>query len=155
MVDAELGRLQGVEPPCSPGCFACCCYEVEATRDEALLLASHVLAGHPVDAGRLAEQGRRERNSPLWLRPAAPDNRCVFLDAEGRCGVYDDRPSACRKLLVASPPEECGRPGGIPRPITIPLAELAISAALSLPGCGLSSLPTGLAQALVDSRSAS
>ena len=34
-------------------------------------------------------------------------NPCPFLDGEGACGVYPDRPMTCRMYLASSPPEFC------------------------------------------------
>ena len=121
---------------------------MEVTRDEAELLAAVVAEGLPIDRERLARQAARPRGAAAWRDPGDPDNRCVFLDDDGACRVYPRRPSACRRLLVVSPPAEC-RPGGAPVPITIPLAELAISAALSFPGNHFTALAKGLSAELV------
>jgi hypothetical protein len=64
----------------------------------------------------------------------------VFLGPTGTCTVYADRPASCRKLLVVSDPVECSTPEGAVQPITIPLAEVLLSTALSLPGASHLSL---------------
>ena len=68
----HAGRLQ-----CGRGCADCCVdgiavFEVEAER---------IRRAHP----QLLEQGRPRR-------PGA----CAFLDADGACRIYDDRPYVCR-----------------------------------------------------------
>ncbi len=149
LVTQAVAELHGATPTCARGCAACCHYEVEVTRDEAELLARVVADGLEIDRARLARQAARSRRGPTWSELAVEENRCVFLGREDECRVYPHRPAACRRLLVVSPAVECGRPGGTPRPITIPVAELVISAALSLPGNAYTSLPKGVAAELV------
>ncbi len=147
LVDAELAKAKSIAAACAKGCAHCCKVEVEVTNDEAELLAQLVGAGHPIDRERLARQAAREPKSPAWSAPNA-DNRCVFLKADETCGIYAQRPNVCRKVLVVTPPEECALPDGKPHPITIPLAELVISVALSLPGNGPATMAKGLASGL-------
>ncbi len=148
LIGRAVAEVKGVTPTCKLGCSACCHFEVEVTRDEAELLAAVVVSGVAIDRERLARQAARQRGDPAWAALVAPENRCVFLGDEGECRVYAHRPSACRRLLVASPAVECGRPGGAPVPITIPVAELVVSAALSLPGNHFTSLAKGVAAEL-------
>ena len=73
----ELAAAHGARLNCRLGCSACCVdgvtvFEVEAER---------IRRGH---AGLLAEGS-----------PHAP-GACAFLDAEGACRVYDERPYVCR-----------------------------------------------------------
>lgn len=49
----------------------------------------------------------------------ALDLPCPFLSADNRCGVYADRPLACRTHFVLSPPEECEASGVNERHITL------------------------------------
>jgi len=149
LVTRALADVKGVTPSCQRGCAACCHYEVEVTRDEAELLAAVVAHGLPIDRARLARQAARERGGAEWGALVTPDNRCVFLGEDDACRAYGHRPSACRRLLVVSPPVECGRPGGAPRPVTIPVVELIISTTLSLPGAAYTSLAKGVSAELV------
>jgi hypothetical protein len=149
LVSNALAELQGVSPTCQRGCAACCHYEVEVTRDEAELLAGVVVAGLEIDRARLARQAARSRRDAAWGALAVEENRCVFLGDDEACRAYAQRPAACRRLLVVSPAVECGRPGGEPRPVTIPMAELAISTALSIPGNSYTSLAKGLTAELI------
>jgi len=149
LVTKAVAELQGVTPTCTRGCAACCHYEVEVTRDEAELLARVVVDGLEVDRARLARQADRSRGGPAWAELAVDENRCVFLGGGDECRVYPHRPAACRRLLVVSPAVECGRQGGQPRPVTIPVAELVISTALSLPDNAFTSLAKGVTAELV------
>ena len=148
LVARELSRLPSIRPTCARGCSACCSFEVEVTGDEADLLAERIEAGLPVDRARLALQAARRRRDPAWAVPGDPANRCVMLGDDGACRAYAYRPAACRKLLVVSPPIECARAGGAPSPITIPRAELAVAAALAMPGATFGSLSSLLTAAL-------
>lgn len=40
-------------------------------------------------------------------RPIDYNRPCVFLDAQERCTIYEDRPSECGAAFVYSPPEAC------------------------------------------------
>ena len=64
---------------CARGCDACCAPGLSVLPVEAERLARH-LEQHPPVAGAL---GRRA-------------DRCVFLDDDGACGVYEARPLLCR-----------------------------------------------------------
>ncbi len=64
---------------CARGCHACCAPGLTVLPVEAERLARH-LEDHPVVQGTLG------------LRP----DRCVFLDGDGACGVYEARPLLCR-----------------------------------------------------------
>jgi hypothetical protein len=76
---ARLARVHRDRLQCRRGCASCCVddltvFEVEANR---------IRVAH---AGLLAE-GRPH-----------PPGACAFLDGEGACRVYDDRPYVCRTL---------------------------------------------------------
>ncbi len=153
-VDQETEAAGKIPASCKKGCAFCCHLEVETTGDEAELLAKLVRSGKVVDRARVLAQAARSRQGAEWAERLAA-NRCVFLAADSSCGIYADRPSACRKLLVASPASECETAEGRPTPITIPMAELFISVALSLPGNGNVSLAKGLAAHLARTAGAS
>ena len=108
LVDDEIAQGDNIEVSCKKGCSACCHMEVEITNYEAEILKSLVQAGHPIDRDRLQQQSTRAVQDPLWregVRNAT--NRCVFLDKDGACGIYENRPVMCRRHSVTSPPENC------------------------------------------------
>ncbi len=153
MLHRLLGQAMrdlGPQPPsCRAGCGACCHLEVEITRDEGELLARHAKEqGLELDLPRLKAQAARARLDPAWRRMAVPENRCVFLEEDGNCGVYEDRPASCRKLLVVNPPSECMSADGEMQPITIPMAEVVLSTMVSLPETEFLSLPKAVLAAL-------
>ncbi len=148
LMEEAMAPSLGAPTTCSRGCSACCHLEVEITRDEGELLASLVRQGHPIDRARLEEQASRERRSAAWASLVSPENRCVMLGDDGACTVYASRPSACRKLVVLSHPIECATLGGKPEPFVVPLAELVLSTALSLPDNPYASLSKSLLAAL-------
>jgi Fe-S-cluster containining protein len=152
LMDRELKAAVDLPVQCHRGCSGCCHYEVEITRDEAVVLRDLVLGGFPIDHDRLERQAARARKSPEWLRFGHPDNRCVFLTQEGACGIYEDRPAICRKHLVVTPVAACTTPGATVAPVQLLLAEILLSAELSLVGDGFGSLPRMLAEALREHR---
>lgn len=140
MLDKELKAASHLPLSCAKGCTACCHYEVEITQDEADLLHELVTEGFPVDRHRLEVQAARERKSPEWEKFFNPENRCVFLDADGACGIYEHRPSICRKHIVTSPPESCSQSGAQVWPVQVLFAEILLSAALSITGANYASM---------------
>lgn len=75
---------------------------------------------------------------------------CVFLGEDGSCSVYEDRPSACRALLVASDPEFCRTAEQSTQVLAIinPQVELLVSAAQSADDSGCNLLAARLWEAL-------
>ena len=148
LLEAELKNSAHLPRSCTKGCGACCHLEVEITQDEGELLAQLILEGHKIDHTRLALQAGRERKGAAWTERVTPANRCVFLDDSDSCGIYESRPGVCRKVLVTSAPADCADPGAVAQPILIPLAELILSTALSLPGNSFSSISKSVSQGL-------
>jgi len=153
-VDAAQARFAALKPEviaqvrCGRGCAHCCRLWVGVTRDEADLLAA---SGVGPDPFRLEAQRHWTSPSDFIGRPRE-EASCVFLGPDGACGVYLDRPSICRAVLVASDPEFC-RGGGLATRITAvinPYAEVVVSAALTLDAEGDPPPPAGrhLAHAL-------
>lgn len=138
---------QGASVSCKKGCAACCRMLIPLSAPEAFALASAV-KGWPAERreaalSRLGDaRARLERAGLLTpLRELAESERqlgddtfepinhayyalrlpCPFL-VEESCSIYDDRPSACRELLVTSPAEWCQDPERNPvRSVPVPL----------------------------------
>lgn len=72
---------------CGPGCAACC---------EAHLAVSAIEAVQVVAALEALDPERREAVRARAGREAAGDPRCVMLDDDGLCAVYEARPLVCR-----------------------------------------------------------
>jgi uncharacterized protein len=140
LLDRETAIAAQFKVSCRKGCCGCCHYEVEVTSDEAALLADLVHAGCDIDRARLKTQAAREQRSPKWLEYMSVDNRCVFLDTDGACRVYANRPASCRKRVVTSPPEACTTRGATVLPLQLLLAEILVSAALSIPNTAFASI---------------
>lgn len=141
MMERELKVAEFIPVSCCRGCSGCCHYEVEITENEAAVLRDAVLNGLAIDHQRLALQAARERQSAEWKGFRGPNNRCVFLSEEGACRVYEDRPAICRKHLVTTPASACTTEGAHVAPIKILLAEILLSAELSIEGTQFASLP--------------
>ena len=151
MIDRETAGVarNAIAVSCRKGCTGCCHYEVEITGDEAAVLKKAMATrGITIALDRLALQAARERQSPAWHRFGSLDNRCVFLDETGACRLYEDRPSICRKHMVTSPAEACTTPDTQVSVVRVLLAEILLSAALSLEGTSYGSLPKMLQTAL-------
>ncbi|MHC9064045.1 YkgJ family cysteine cluster protein [Nitrospira sp. CMX1] len=130
----EVTRLaeEGSVPSCRKGCAACCRMLVPLSAPEAFAVYNWVRS-HPAEHQariiarfgetkvRLLSQGIWQRLSELCDASDAPSddaldeiNRryyglrlaCPFLEEEV-CTIYDERPAACRELLVTSPADRC------------------------------------------------
>ncbi|MCP9455652.1 MAG: YkgJ family cysteine cluster protein [Nitrospira sp.] len=125
---AEEGRCCS----CTKGCAACCRMLVPLSPPEAFRLME-VIRLLPIEqqdriVARLEQSKSLLRSHGIWQRlldvgaserplnddELAPLNEayyslrmpCPFLEDE-TCSIYNERPSACRELLVTSPPDYC------------------------------------------------
>jgi Fe-S-cluster containining protein len=92
---------------CAAGCAACCHARVDISKHEKRLLLAH-LKQHKItiDKERLAIQAQALREG-RWDQLPFADRKCVFLDAESRCSIYENRPLLCRRYFVTSEPRHC------------------------------------------------
>lgn len=108
MVEAEIAEGADVPVSCFKGCSACCHMEVEVTSYEADILKHIIEDGMSIDRLRLQQQSQRGLQDPAWREGLRNEtNKCVFLDHEGSCRIYDHRPVMCRRHSVTSPAENC------------------------------------------------
>jgi len=117
---------------CQKGCAACCRMMIPLSSPEAFALRDHVRSLSDEQQRRIAdrmaqaesvlkEQGlwpelveMGETTQPPGDEALEPVNRayyslrlpCPFLEHE-ICSIYEERPAACRELLVTSPAEWC------------------------------------------------
>lgn len=129
-VDVEIAGEGAIEVSCKKGCSACCHMEVEVTTYEAAILHKIIADGKVIDRERLQRQSLRTVGDDLWKKgPRLLENRCVFLNDEGACGIYENRPVMCRRHSVTTPAKNCET---LDATITIryfPRVDLLISAA--------------------------
>ncbi len=130
LVEKEIEQGAEIEISCKKGCSACCHMEVEITTYEAQILAKLIQDGHAIDHDRLQRQSERSLQDCQWKQgPRNPDSKCVFLNNEGACSIYEHRPVMCRRHSVTSPAKNCET---LDAPITLryfPRIDLLISAA--------------------------
>ena len=84
---AEVSERRRDDLSCGPGCSACC---------EAHLSVSAIEAAEVVRALDALAPERREALRARAGREAEGDPRCVMLDDDGLCAVYEARPIVCR-----------------------------------------------------------
>lgn len=133
-VDASVNEFK-IESSCKKGCAHCCYLEVSINDDEALQLANRVMQGVEIDIKRLKAQAEIDtpmRGESPWREHPKDVRKCVFLGDDNLCRIYDDRPAACRKYFVASPPELCEDIKGTSSVIGILPAEITVSAAYNI-----------------------
>jgi Fe-S-cluster containining protein len=135
LIDRAVARVEaeGKSISCRRGCSACCQQLVPISPAEAHALRA-VVDALPEDRrarvlSRFEDATRRIEASALagrlrartwndddeaytalalaYFRLGIP---CPFLDDEGACSIYLDRPVICREFLVTSPAERCANP---------------------------------------------
>jgi len=135
---------------CGKGCSHCCRVFVGITRDEAELLAEAVRNGEAsFDPARMEIQRHWTSPEDFAAHPRE-EAACVFLASDGSCGVYAQRPAACRALLVASDPELCHGADSATRILALinPRAEWLVSAARTADAAGAGNESNTLARRL-------
>jgi Fe-S-cluster containining protein len=100
------------EITCRKGCAFCCHLLVHITDDEAALLADRVRGGVEIDQEELKRQARLPDDASVWYELPPEKTRCVFLDGDNACKVYEDRPSSCRLNVSVDEPKKCDRTTG-------------------------------------------
>jgi Fe-S-cluster containining protein len=117
--------------PCKMGCSACCHTQVSVTEDEAHVLAQKIHSGIMIDEERLQVQMDATDIEEDYYQLTYAERKCIFLDDQGSCLIYKDRPSVCRTNAVLGSAEQCdstSRPGRMTL-IRTPKADLVIYAA--------------------------
>jgi hypothetical protein len=88
---------------CRPGCTSCCYLMVHGTPYEVLSIARHILdTKTPAEIESIKQRLQAVADVPLdpvlRLKAKMP---CAFLE-NGRCSIYEHRPSTCRMTLSQS-----------------------------------------------------
>ena len=92
---------------CGRGCSFCCFQMVEISDDEATLILSYTKEiGFEIDYETLKHQQHAKDDVEFGILPLNL-RRCVFLNKENECSIYEHRPSSCRKLAVMTPANLC------------------------------------------------
>jgi len=110
-IEAQRSQYYASEPKerakvkCRRGCSFCCGPNIQITSDEADLLKERPVIGLT--------------------------GRCRFLDKDGSCSVYEDRPATCRSIEVQSDPSNCRDLNGNILTVVILKSEIIATAALS------------------------
>ncbi len=135
---------------CGKGCSACCRVRVGITADEAALLADLVRNGLTIDRERLVLQAACPDAAAHFQLPLT-EACCVFLGEDGACRIHEDRPSACRLVLVASDPAFCATTDLAAQitAVIAPDAELLATAALGADPAQGDSVGLGLAEGVL------
>lgn len=148
LIDNEVNAASNIKVSCRKGCGGCCHLEVQITSDDAEVLVEAMSLGFRIDRTRLRELSKREKNDPAWSLRDISDNRCVFLSSEQACGIYSHRPAVCRKHSVTSDPAECMKERGEVQPLVMPIAEIIMSAAVTINNGYYLALPKMLQEVL-------
>lgn len=116
--------------PCKMGCSACCHTQVSVTEDEAHLLADLIKNGLGIDLKRLELQAQAQNDEKAFYLIPFEDRGCVFLNEDGACRIYPDRPSVCRTNAVIGESDQCNTRNEIKptRLIKTPMSDLVIYA---------------------------
>ena len=99
--------------PCKAGCSGCCHTQVSITEDEAQLLAARVQEGITINYSLLQKQNEALNCSENFYKLSYDERKCVFLGTNGKCQVYEDRPSVCRTNAVLGEASQCSTKNGL------------------------------------------
>ncbi|QDK42941.1 hypothetical protein DOM21_16075 [Bacteriovorax stolpii] len=135
--------------PCKAGCSGCCHTQVSVTEDEAELLLHNIDEGVVIDYNRLSLQSEAGNEAADFYKLSYKDRACVFLDENGACKVYKDRPSVCRTNAVVGEASQCDTSSQAQGPLRLvktPKADMAIVAAFAVAESG--TLPVMLSKVL-------
>lgn len=116
---------------CKKGCTFCCHTQVAVNSDEALVMADKIIAGHPIDWNRFHKQKGVGCSTSGWESLSFDDRKCIFIDSEGACSIYSDRPSVCRTNCVISDPKNCDTSSGQGQPVQLLKTEKADMAVIA------------------------
>ena len=96
------------QPSCKKGCAHCCYIQVGTFEWEIITILEYMKAKglefEPEELEILEKQALI-KNDKEYIQ--SPHRRCVFLQKDNMCGIYEVRPSACRNYYVFSDPSEC------------------------------------------------
>lgn len=133
-VASTLKTKNGRKVQCKRGCAACCTINVSITREEAvLLLIAAEQKRVAIDWAKVERQSAH--GLATWKDLDPGDRRCVFLNDRNDCTVYEHRPAACRKYMVASDPKNCNTykyPGHAVSIVAPIVGEAVVSAMLGV-----------------------
>lgn len=118
---------------CKSKCSFCCYQKIPLTDSE-----YDLVMGYAQRAGwELGEEKRkrlkRQHNAikhKYWDHLRQEDKKCVFLDDDNLCSVYEERPMACRVHLVVSDPKKCNTQFGVQDVgiVQVPSVDMALTA---------------------------
>lgn len=120
---------RGIKPfekyaSCKKGCGSCCSLYLECTPVEAELIRRYIISTRSTEEieklNKLVKEKGRVLNPPKnshtlteeekraqWLSYAEKNEKCIFLNEENACSIYEVRPLSCRKFIVFSDSEKC------------------------------------------------
>lgn len=88
---------RGIQFDCRPGCDHCCSLRVEVLPPEVFLIARELQKLHKDDLAVLISQIKDQADYAQGRTMGNYRRPCVMLK-DGRCSIYEVRPSMCRKL---------------------------------------------------------
>lgn len=107
-VNKESFAPPNPQPSCRKGCAHCCYIQVAAMEWEVITLLEYMkskgLEFDENDIEKLKNQAAIKDDKEYII---SPHRRCVFLDEDNTCQIYEARPSACRNYYVFSDPSDC------------------------------------------------
>lgn len=97
---------------CRDQCSGCCHMAVHATFPEALAVSSQLSAQQSINLRNYVERIKKAQKNWTGLKGYLKEHRqqlgpCPFLNSEGSCSIYEQRPLSCRALLSTRPAAWC------------------------------------------------
>ena len=104
LIEEQLIKTDLSNTSCQKGCHYCCYHPIELTSSEK---ENIVLQVESANKKRLAYQVDQIFNDDIYENWDYKKQACVFLDEQGGCKIYQDRPLICRLTYVTSNSENC------------------------------------------------
>lgn len=94
------------EITCKKGCNYCCHTNVDTYKEEALYIL-YMCKKEKIDIDWTKLKRQRNFTYENYYLMQEKYRKCVFLDEEGSCKIYNFRPITCRKLMSIDDKEKC------------------------------------------------
>lgn len=104
LIDEQLSTIDLSKTSCQKGCHFCCYHPIEITSSEKDNIKQLIQFA---DKKRLSYQVDQIFNDDIYENWDYKQQACVFLDEQGSCTIYQQRPLICRLTYVTSASENC------------------------------------------------
>lgn len=96
-----------IKPTCKKGCGFCCFQKVDVTKEESILINTYIKEKNIKINQDVLNKQSKVKNPEDYMKLDTSYRKCVFLDKNMSCGIYEHRPASCRNHIVVSESDLC------------------------------------------------